>query len=138
MVDSVGIKVAKWTKLTDGSETDTAQVVERTDGIKALAVQNIESGAVSGSTLQSSGSVDTLGIAFPNPAVGNISEFLIQCPEDQEIDHKLLVSTNGVDFMTLHPSGHLGWSPKGPITQLTIKANTNAGVLYELILNVEA
>jgi len=91
-----------------------------------------------GTTLQNSGSVDTLGIVFPDPAQTPISEFLIHCPEDQDVDFRLLVSMNGSDFITIKPSGHLAWTPKGDsVTQLTIKSNTNAGVKYELITNLE-
>ena len=91
-----------------------------------------------GTTLQSSGAVDTAGIVFPSPAQTPISEFLIQCPEGQSVDFRLLVSTNGVDFMTLNPSGHWAWTPKGQsVTQLTIKSNSNLGVLYELVMNLE-
>ena len=91
-----------------------------------------------GITLQSSGAVDTFGITFPNPAQTPISEFLIQCPEGQNVDFRLLISTNGTDFMTLNPSGHWGWTPKGQsVTQLTIKSNSNLGVLYELVMNLE-
>lgn len=91
-----------------------------------------------GSTLQSSGSVDTLGIVFPNPAQGPVSEFLVQCPESQGIDYSLFVSTDGSNFMTIRPGGHWGWTPKGQsVTQLTIKGSTNLGVLYELVMNVE-
>ena len=91
-----------------------------------------------GSTVQGSGSVDTLGVLFPAVAGAPISEFLIQCPEDQVVDYRLLISINGVDFLTLRPSGHWAWSPKGQtVTQLTIKSNTNAGVLYEVVANLE-
>ena len=137
MADQVGIKVAKWTKITDAAEADTAEIVERSDGVKALAVDVIISESSSGSTVQHSDTVDTLGILFPAPAGNNIAEFLIHCPEKQEIDHRLLVSMDGSNFITIAPSGHLAWTPKGPITQLTIKSNTNAGVDFELILNLE-
>jgi hypothetical protein len=101
-------------------------------------IEGFETQDNAGSTLQNSGSVDTAGIVFPDPAQSAISEFLIQCPEDQETDYRLLISMNGSDFITLRPSGHLAWTPKGEsVTQLTIKSNTNAGVLYELIMNLE-
>jgi hypothetical protein len=91
-----------------------------------------------GSTLQNSGSVGTVPIVFPDPAQTPISEFLIQCPEGQAIDNRLLVSINGTDFLTLGPSGHWAWTPKGgSVTQLTIKGNIVTGVLYELVMNLE-
>ena len=91
-----------------------------------------------GTTLQFSGSVGTIAEEFPDPAQTPIGEFLIQCPEDQDIDNRLLVSVNGIDFMTLKPSGHWIWSPKGQsVTQLTIKGNIVTGVLYEIVLNLE-
>tara|TARA_R110000803_G_C11779011_1_gene296356 strand:+ start:116 stop:439 length:324 start_codon:yes stop_codon:yes gene_type:complete len=91
-----------------------------------------------GSTIQGSGSVGVIAQVFPDPAQTPISEFLISCPEGQDIDNRLLVSTNGSDFMTLAPSGHLAWTPKGgTVTQLTIKGNIVTGVLYEIIMNLE-
>ena len=91
-----------------------------------------------GSTLQASGSVGTIALSFPDPAQTPISEFLIQCPEGQAVDNRLLVSINGSDFLTLSPSGHWAWSPKGQtVTQITIKGNIVTGVLYELIMNLE-
>lgn len=91
-----------------------------------------------GTTIQKSGTVNTAGIVVPDPAQGPISEFLVICPEGQSVDFRLLVSTNGVDFMTLHPSGHIGWTPKGSsVTQITVKSNDNTGVAYELIMNLE-
>jgi len=97
-----------------------------------------ESADNQGSTLQQSGTVNTTGIVVPDPAGPPISEFLVSCPEGQSVDFRLLVSTNGVDFMTLHPSGHLGWTPKGDsVTQITVKSNDNTGVAYELIMNLE-
>ena len=137
-MDVGGIKVAKWTKITVENETLTAAVVNRTDGIKALAVQGVTSESNEGSTLQFSDTVDTLGISFPAVAGNNISEFLIQCPEEQEVDYRLLISMDGVNFITLKPSGHLAWTPKGPIQQITIKSNTNAGVAFELVMNLGA
>ena len=90
-----------------------------------------------GSTLQDSGTVGTTPIVFPDPAQAPISEFIIQCPEDQNIDNRLLVSIDGVNFLTLQPSGHWAWTPKGnTVTQLTIKGN-QAGVDYELVANLE-
>jgi hypothetical protein len=91
-----------------------------------------------GTTVQGSGSVDTLGVSFPAVAGAPISEFLIQCPEGQEVDYRLLVSIDGANFLTLRPSGHWAWTPKGDsVKQLTIKSNTNAGVLYEVVANLE-
>jgi hypothetical protein len=90
-----------------------------------------------GSTLQSSGTVGTTPIVFPDPAQTPISEFIIQCPENQDVDNRLLVSIDGTNFLTIHPSGHWGWTPKGAtLTQLTIKGN-QAGVDYELVANLE-
>lgn len=93
-----------------------------------------------GSTLQFDGTVDDVGISLPNPAQTSISEFLIQCPDDQDIDYRLLVSIDGVNFLTLQPSGHWAWTPKGrTVTQLTIKSNDPGGnVKYELVMNLEA
>lgn len=90
-----------------------------------------------GSTIQGSGTVGTTPIVFPDPAQTPISEFIIQCPEDQSIDNRLLISINGSDFMTLYPSGHWAWTPKGDsVTQITIKGN-QAGVDYEIVANLE-
>lgn len=91
-----------------------------------------------GETLQFTGSVGTVPEVFPDPAQTPIAEFLIQCAEDQDIDNRLLVSVNGTDFLTLKPSGHWAWSPKGQtVTQLTIKSNIVTGALYEMVLNLE-
>ena len=95
MADQVGIKVAKWVKLTDAAETKTAEVVTRGDGVDALAVDVIIAESSSGSTVQHSDTVDTVGILFPAPAGNNISEFLIHCPENQGIDDRLLISMDG-------------------------------------------
>jgi len=101
------------------------------------SLQRFEIADNQGSTLQSSGSVGTTPIVFPDPAQTPISEFLIQCVESQNLDGRLLISMNGVDFITLYPSGHFAWTPKGDsVTQLTIKGN-QAGVLYELVANLE-
>lgn len=90
-----------------------------------------------GTTLQFDGTVGTTPESFPDPAQTPISEFLIQCPEDQDIDNRLLVSINGSNFITLYPTGAWGWTPKGSsVTQLTIKGN-QAGVKYELVMNIE-
>ena len=90
-----------------------------------------------GTTLQYSGTVGTTPEVFPDPAGPLISEFLIQCPEDQSIDNRLLISMNGTDFITIQPTGHLAWTPKGDsVTQITIKGN-QAGVEYEMIINQE-
>lgn len=90
-----------------------------------------------GSTVQDSGTVGTTPIVFPDPAAAPISEFIIQCPEDQDIDNRLLVSIDGVNFMTLYPSGHWAWTPKGgTVTQISIKGN-QAGVDYEVVANLE-
>jgi len=91
-----------------------------------------------GSTVQDSGTVGTTPIVFPDPAGAPISEFIIQCPEDQNIDNRLLVSIDGSNFLTIHPSGHWAWTPKGAtVTQLTVKGN-QAGVEYEIVANLEA
>ncbi len=91
-----------------------------------------------GSTIQQSGSVNTTGVLIPAVAGAPISEFLVNAPEGTDIDDRILVSVNDVDFMTLHPSGHLGWTPKGDsVTQIRVKSNNNAGVPYELIMNLE-
>jgi len=90
-----------------------------------------------GTTIQGEGTVGTTPISFPTVAGEPISEFLVQCPEDQDIDGRLLVSTNGTDFLTLHPTGHWGWSPKGAsVTQITLKGN-QANVKYEIVANQE-
>lgn len=122
--------------ISDGANpTIKASVKNNSPGPNELHVTGQFSEA-GGSTLQYSDSVDTLGIVYPNPADKDILEFLIHVPEEQEVDHRLLVSMDGSNFITLKPSGHLAWTPKGPIKQLTIKSNTNAGVSFELILNL--
>ena len=101
------------------------------------SVPRFESADNQGSTIQGSGSVGTSPIVFPDPAQTPISEFLIQCPEDQSLDNRLLISMNGSDFLTICPSGHFAWTPKGQsVTQLTVKGN-QAGVLYEVVMNLE-
>ena len=90
-----------------------------------------------GSTVQYDGVVGTTPEVFPDPAQTPISEFIIQCPEDQDVDNRLLVSINGTNFITIYPSGHWAWTPKGnSVDQLTIKGN-QAGVKYELVMNLE-
>lgn len=90
-----------------------------------------------GSTTQNSGTVGTTPVNIPSVAGGPISEFLIQCPENQDVDNRLLVSIDAVNFLTLYPSGHWGWTPKGQsVTQLTVKGN-QAGVDYEIVYNSE-
>jgi hypothetical protein len=91
-----------------------------------------------GDTLQESGSVSLVQIAVPAVAGAPISEFLIQCPEDQDLDGRLYVSLDGgTNKMTLYPTGHWGWTPKGQsVTQLTLWAN-QANVDYEVVINRE-
>ena len=91
-----------------------------------------------GTTSQQSGTGGTTPINIPSVAGTPISEFLIQCPENnQNIDGRLLVSIDGANFLTLHPSGHWAWTPKGKsVKQLTIKGN-QAGVDYEIVYNRE-
>ncbi len=92
-----------------------------------------------GSTLQFDGTVDDTGSVFPDPAQTPVSEFIVQCPDDQDIDNRLLISVNGSDFLTIQPSGHWAWTPKGrSVTQITLKANTGATTKYELVMNLEA
>jgi hypothetical protein len=91
-----------------------------------------------GSTVQDSGTVGTTPIVFPDPASMPIGEFLIQCPNDQNDSNRLLVSIDGISFLTLYPAGFWAWTPKGDtLTQLTIKGN-QAGVDYEVVANLEA
>lgn len=99
---------------------------------------DFESSDNSGSTVQESGTVGTTNIQIPSVASTAISEFLIQCPEDQDIDNRLLVSLDGgANVMTLLPSGHWAWTPKGgSVTQIDIVGN-QAGVLYEIVVNLE-
>ena len=91
-----------------------------------------------GSTVQQSGTVGTTNIQIPAVATTAVSEFIIQCPDDQDIDNRLLVSMDGgANVITLQPSGHLAWTPKGSsVTQIDIVGN-QAGVKYEIIINLE-
>jgi len=91
-----------------------------------------------GNTVQASGTVGTTPVSIPASPGPPISEFLIQCPENQsDIDNRLLVSVDATNFLTLHPSGHWAWTPKGDsVTQLTVKGN-QAGVDYEIVYNTE-
>ena len=91
-----------------------------------------------GDTVQRSATVDTTGELVPTSAGAPISEFLVNVPEDQDVDFRILVSIDDVNFMTVRPSGHFGWTPKGQtVTQIRVKSNSNAGVNYEIILNRE-
>ena len=91
-----------------------------------------------GSTIQQSGTVGTTPISIPDPAQTPIGEFIIQCPEDQDLENRLMVSLDGgSNWLTIYPSGHWAWTPKGQsIDQLTVKGN-QAGVEYEAVLNLE-
>lgn len=91
-----------------------------------------------GSTIQQSGTVGTSNIQIPSVASTAVSEFIIQCPDDQDIDNRLLISLDGgVNTLTLQPSGHWAWTPKGSsVTQIDIVGN-QAGVKYEIVVNLE-
>ena len=91
-----------------------------------------------GSTEQSSGTVGLVNIQVPAVAGAPISEFIIQCPENQGDDHRLYVSLDGgANVITLYPSGHWAWTPKGDsVTQIDLVGN-QAGVKYEVVVNLE-
>lgn len=91
-----------------------------------------------GTTVQSSGTVGTTPISFPAVAGPPISEFLIQCVENQDVDHRLQVSLDGgSNWITLYPTGHLAWTPKGQsVVQLTLKGS-EPNVGYEILANLE-
>lgn len=92
-----------------------------------------------GSTIQASGSVGTSAIQIPASDTTAVSEFIIQCPEEQDVDNRLLISLDGgTNYLTIYPSGHWAWTPKGgSVKHLDIKGN-QAGVLYEVVVNLEA
>ena len=91
-----------------------------------------------GSTIMESGTVGTTPYNFPNSPGAPISEFIVQCPDNQDIDNRLQVSLDGgSNYLTLQPSGHWAWTPKGQtITQITILGNA-ASVAYEIVANLE-
>ena len=97
-----------------------------------------ESADNQGSTVMESSTVGLVNKNFPAVAGPPISEFIIQCPDDQDIDNRLQVSMDGgTNFFTLQPSGNLAWTPKGQtVTQLTLLGNA-ASVQYEVIANLE-
>lgn len=98
-----------------------------------------ESADNQGSTLQQSGTVGVApGIDVPAVAGAPISEFIVQCPDDQDIDARLKISLDGgTNFLTMQPAGHWAWTPKGDsVKQIRLEGN-QAGVEYEIVLNRE-
>jgi len=91
---------------------------------------------VEGNTFQESSTVGAAPINVPAVSGEVISEFIIQCPPDQSDSVRLFVSVDGVNFLTMTTSGFWGWTPKGEIRQLILKAN-EPGVKYEVVLNRE-
>lgn len=91
-----------------------------------------------GETIQQSGTVGVASIDIPAVAGAPIAEFLVQCPEDQDVDGRLKVSLDGgSNFLTIYPGGHWGWTPKGDsVTQITLEGN-QANVEYEIVINRE-
>ena len=91
-----------------------------------------------GSTVMDSGTVGVASINFPVAPGPPISEFIVQCPDDQDIDNRLKISTDGgTNYLTIQPSGHWAWTPKGgSVTQLTLLGSA-AGVKYEVVANLE-
>lgn len=97
-----------------------------------------EGADLQGGTLQASGTVGTTPVNVPAVAGGLISEFLIQCPEDQSDQYTLQVSLDGgSNYLTMYPGGAWAWTPKGDIRQITLLGNDVAGVAYEVVLNRE-
>lgn len=121
--------------ISDGDDPTIKANVVPLGTLKALAVDLLEN---RGSTLQFEGSVGTIAEVFPDPAQTHITEFMVHCPEEQDVDNRLSVSVNGADFLTLRPSGHWAWTPKGQtVKQLSIKSNIVTGALYQIVLNLE-
>ena len=100
---------------------------------------DFESSDNAGSTVQASGLVGTSPISVPSVATTAISEFIVHCPENQDVDNRLKISMDGgSNWMTIYPSGHFAWTPKGgAITQSTLEGN-DTNVAYEIVLNLEA
>lgn len=88
-----------------------------------------------GETVHQNGTVGTSAIAVPTTATGVIDEVNLECMETNDVGENLLVSFDGgTNFKTLLPGDSIFWSPKGNVTQITIKGAT-AGVEYEALIN---
>ena len=99
--------------------------------------EEFESTDTLGTSEQFDGTVGTTPINLPGSAGELISEFIVQCPFDQDDTNSLKVSLNGgASYLTLQPAGFWAWTPKGNVTQLTLLGNV-AGVKYEVVINKE-
>jgi len=89
-----------------------------------------------GTTLQLAGTVGLTSTAFPTVAGDAIATALIRCPSQSPVTRRLYFSFDNVTFHELSPGEYIGWSTKGNLTQVYLKANV-VGVNYELLLNRE-
>jgi len=103
----------------------------------ADAIPQFESIDLSGSTAHYVGTVGTTPTSIPGASGAPIAEVLINTQSITSGSARLLVSFDaGTTFTTIKRNTILGWSPRGPITQLVIKGN-EAGVEYDLVVNYE-
>jgi hypothetical protein len=84
------------------------------------------------------GVVGTTPIAIPPSTSGTaIAEYLIHNPPTNRHGNLLFLSVDGgVGYMMIENKTYIGFSVKGSINQVFLKANTS-GVNYELVLNTE-
>ena len=97
---------------------------------------SVETEDLDGTSVVISGTVSTTPESLPSVAAGIISEFNIECMESNAANETLLVSFDGTNFKTLQRGDSWTWTPKGNLTQITIKGST-ASVDYEAVLNRE-
>jgi hypothetical protein len=98
------------------------------------AIPQFESIDVQGNTVHSNGTATTTAVSIPT-ALGVISEFSITCLKSQP--GNLLVSLDGgTNWKTIYSGGNWSWTPKGKLTQITVKSSSG-NVNYEAVFNRE-
>ena len=90
-----------------------------------------------GSTIHDNGTVGTGNTTIPSGNTKILSEFNIECMEDNDNTQTLSVSLDGgTNFKVLQPGDSFVWSPKGNVTSIVIKGGA-ASTAYEAIFNLE-
>jgi hypothetical protein len=91
-----------------------------------------------GTTSQFTSTVGTSPVSIPSVAGGRISEVFIHNPASNPKNSILYFSMDGgTTFTSLPWNSTFGWTPKGSVTQIQIKADA-AGRNYEIVMNREA
>ncbi len=137
------------TKNTGPEPTKNVTITECTDGSDKVALDvNVQKGTITsnpgdspsedpttGDTLIFNGPTsDALAFSLPAVAGGVITSLIVDVEANQTSTNTFSVSYNGTDFWEMETGEHVGWTPRGGLTQITFKGNA-AGVEYKIKMN---